>query len=146
MCRVPCACSGLVNPGCGRTITINGFSKGFAMTGYRVGYMAAPLPIVKACTKLQVRGVHPTGGRRGAMHSEQRGGDLGAGAAHLVRLERGAARGVRRAARCVLRAPSRPSRPVCAPTAMMLSVVCCLLSVVCCLLSVFFFSSFGVAS
>eukprot|EP01047_Picozoa_sp_COSAG01_P050636 COSAG01_NODE_5137_length_4461_cov_2.612016_5_plen_425_part_00 len=36
-----------------RTITINGFSKAFAMTGYRVGYMAAPLPIVKACSKLQ---------------------------------------------------------------------------------------------
>lgn len=38
-----------------RTVTINGFSKAFAMTGYRIGYMAAPVPIVKACTKIQVR-------------------------------------------------------------------------------------------
>jgi aspartate aminotransferase len=32
---------------------INGVSKGFAMTGWRLGYMAAPLPIAKACEKLQ---------------------------------------------------------------------------------------------
>ena len=38
-----------------RTVTINGFSKAFAMTGYRIGYMAAPLPIVKTCTKIQVK-------------------------------------------------------------------------------------------
>jgi hypothetical protein len=37
-----------------RTVTINGFSKAFAMTGYRIGYMAAPLPIVKTCAKIQV--------------------------------------------------------------------------------------------
>jgi aspartate aminotransferase len=36
-----------------RTITVNGFSKGFAMTGWRLGYMGAPLAIAKACTKLQ---------------------------------------------------------------------------------------------
>ncbi len=36
-----------------RTVTINGFSKGFAMTGWRLGYMAAPTPIVKACSKIQ---------------------------------------------------------------------------------------------
>jgi aspartate aminotransferase len=36
-----------------RTITINGVSKGFAMTGWRIGYMAAPEWIAKACTKLQ---------------------------------------------------------------------------------------------
>jgi aspartate aminotransferase len=36
-----------------RTITVNGFSKGFAMTGWRLGYMAAPLPIAKACGKIQ---------------------------------------------------------------------------------------------
>lgn len=36
-----------------RTLTINGFSKAYAMTGYRLGYLAAPLPIVKAATKLQ---------------------------------------------------------------------------------------------
>ncbi|MBX2820460.1 MAG: pyridoxal phosphate-dependent aminotransferase [Rhodothermaceae bacterium] len=36
-----------------RTITVNGFSKGFAMTGWRLGYMAGPEPIVKAASKIQ---------------------------------------------------------------------------------------------
>jgi len=36
-----------------RTIIINGLSKGFAMTGWRLGYMAAPAEIVKACEKIQ---------------------------------------------------------------------------------------------
>lgn len=36
-----------------KTITVNGFSKGFAMTGWRVGYIAAPLYIAKACNKMQ---------------------------------------------------------------------------------------------
>lgn len=34
-------------------ITINGVSKGFAMTGYRIGVMAGPEWLAKACTKLQ---------------------------------------------------------------------------------------------
>ncbi len=36
-----------------RTIVVNGMSKGFAMTGWRLGYMAAPEVIAKACTKIQ---------------------------------------------------------------------------------------------
>ncbi|MFY0254254.1 pyridoxal phosphate-dependent aminotransferase [Chitinophaga sp. 30R24] len=36
-----------------RTIIINGLSKGFAMTGWRLGYLAAPLEIAKACDKIQ---------------------------------------------------------------------------------------------
>ncbi len=36
-----------------QTVTINGFSKGFAMTGWRLGYIGAPLWIAKACTKIQ---------------------------------------------------------------------------------------------
>ncbi|CAM3231314.1 pyridoxal phosphate-dependent aminotransferase [Rhodothermus bifroesti] len=36
-----------------RTITVNGFSKSFAMTGWRLGYLAAELPIVKAAAKVQ---------------------------------------------------------------------------------------------
>ncbi|GAA4327742.1 pyridoxal phosphate-dependent aminotransferase [Flaviaesturariibacter amylovorans] len=36
-----------------RTIIINGLSKGFAMTGWRLGYLAAPKEIAKACEKLQ---------------------------------------------------------------------------------------------
>jgi aspartate aminotransferase len=36
-----------------RVILINGLSKGFAMTGWRLGYMAANITIAKACDKLQ---------------------------------------------------------------------------------------------
>lgn len=36
-----------------RTITINGFSKGYAMTGWRLGYMGAPAFIAAACAKIQ---------------------------------------------------------------------------------------------
>lgn len=34
-------------------ITVNGVSKAFAMTGWRIGYMGAPEWIAKACTKMQ---------------------------------------------------------------------------------------------
>lgn len=36
-----------------RTATINGFSKGFCMTGWRLGYMAGPKYIVDSCIKIQ---------------------------------------------------------------------------------------------
>ncbi|MFO7847135.1 MAG: pyridoxal phosphate-dependent aminotransferase [Balneolaceae bacterium] len=36
-----------------RTILINGFSKGFAMTGWRLGYAAGPEPVIKALAKIQ---------------------------------------------------------------------------------------------
>lgn len=36
-----------------RVITINGLAKGFAMTGWRIGYMGASLEIAKACDKMQ---------------------------------------------------------------------------------------------
>lgn len=36
-----------------RTVTINGFAKGFAMTGWRVGYIGAPLWLAKAANKIQ---------------------------------------------------------------------------------------------
>lgn len=36
-----------------RTITVNGFAKGFAMTGWRLGYIGAPKFIADACTKIQ---------------------------------------------------------------------------------------------
>ncbi|RTL56708.1 MAG: aminotransferase class I/II-fold pyridoxal phosphate-dependent enzyme [Sphingobacteriales bacterium] len=36
-----------------RVVVINGLSKGFAMTGWRLGYIAANTDIVKACEKLQ---------------------------------------------------------------------------------------------
>jgi len=36
-----------------RVITVNGVSKSYAMTGWRIGYMGAPLWIANACNKLQ---------------------------------------------------------------------------------------------
>jgi len=36
-----------------RTITVNGFAKGFAMTGWRVGYIGAPKWIADGCNKMQ---------------------------------------------------------------------------------------------
>jgi aspartate aminotransferase len=36
-----------------RVVTVNGVSKGYAMTGWRIGYMGAPLWLSKACNKLQ---------------------------------------------------------------------------------------------
>jgi aspartate aminotransferase len=36
-----------------RVITVNGVSKGYAMTGWRIGYIGAPLWLANACNKLQ---------------------------------------------------------------------------------------------
>ena len=36
-----------------RTVTVNGISKAFAMTGWRIGYLAAPKLLAKACNKMQ---------------------------------------------------------------------------------------------
>lgn len=43
------ACPELYN----QTIVCNGVSKSYAMTGWRIGYAAGPLPIIKAMTKIQ---------------------------------------------------------------------------------------------
>lgn len=36
-----------------RTVTVNGVSKAFAMTGWRIGYIGAPEKIARACNKMQ---------------------------------------------------------------------------------------------
>ena len=36
-----------------RTVTVNGISKAFAMTGWRIGYIGAPKILAKACNKMQ---------------------------------------------------------------------------------------------
>ena len=36
-----------------RTVTVNGLSKGFAMTGWRIGYLGAPQEVASACVKIQ---------------------------------------------------------------------------------------------
>jgi len=41
----------------GRTITINGFSKAYAMTGWRLGYATAPAPILQGMLKIQQHSV-----------------------------------------------------------------------------------------
>ncbi len=50
--------SNLIN----RTITINGMSKGFAMTGWRIGYMGAPIEVAVACEKIQSQFTSATSG------------------------------------------------------------------------------------
>lgn len=40
-----------------RTLLINGFSKAFAMTGWRLGYLCGPAPILKAVIKLHQYGI-----------------------------------------------------------------------------------------
>jgi len=48
-CNILMACPDLV----GRTVVVNGVSKTYAMTGWRIGYAAGPLKLIKAMTKLQ---------------------------------------------------------------------------------------------
>ena len=43
----------LVNEAKRLSIVVNGVSKTYAMTGWRIGYMAGPEDVVKACTKIQ---------------------------------------------------------------------------------------------
>lgn len=38
-----------------RVVLINGFSKGFSMTGWRLGYMVAPEALIKVCDKFQAQ-------------------------------------------------------------------------------------------
>ncbi|WP_428096741.1 pyridoxal phosphate-dependent aminotransferase [Candidatus Rariloculus sp.] len=48
-CSLAAACPSIYD----RTITINGVSKGYAMSGWRIGYAAGPEPIIKAMTTIQ---------------------------------------------------------------------------------------------
>lgn len=43
-----------------RTITLNGFSKTYAMTGFRVGFLAAPVNLIHAMTKVKAATTGPT--------------------------------------------------------------------------------------
>lgn len=58
-----------------RTVLINGFSKTFAMTGWRLGYAAAPQPIIKQMTKLHQFGIMsaPTTAQYGALEALKNG-------------------------------------------------------------------------
>lgn len=66
-----------------RTLTVNGFSKAFAMTGWRLGYLAAPKHFVTACGRIQSQATS------GASSISQKGGlaalELGyAGGEHVA--------------------------------------------------------------
>ena len=43
-----------------RTITLNGFSKTYAMTGFRVGFVAAPVNLIEAMTRIKAATTGPT--------------------------------------------------------------------------------------
>lgn len=48
-----CSPASLSDEAMARCVTINGFSKSYAMTGWRLGYLAGPKELVKAVSKLQ---------------------------------------------------------------------------------------------
>lgn len=58
-----------------RTIVVNGFSKAFAMTGWRLGYAVGPAQIIKAMTKLHQYGIMsaPTMGQYAALEGLRHG-------------------------------------------------------------------------
>ena len=62
-----------------RTIVVNGFSKSHAMTGWRMGYVCAPKPIIAAMTKLHQFGIMsaPTTSQYAAVEAMRSGdGDI----------------------------------------------------------------------
>ena len=62
-----------------RTVLVNGFSKSHAMTGWRMGYVCAPKPIVAAMTKLHQFGIMsaPTTSQYAAIEAVRNGdGDI----------------------------------------------------------------------
>jgi aminotransferase len=62
-----------------RTIVINGFSKAYSMTGWRLGYLAGPAPLVSQMTKLHQYGIMsaPTTSQYAAIEAMEKGdGDI----------------------------------------------------------------------
>jgi aminotransferase len=58
-----------------RTIVINGFSKAYSMTGWRLGYLAGPAPLVSQMTKLHQYGIMsaPTTSQYAAIEAMENG-------------------------------------------------------------------------
>ncbi len=71
-----------------RTVTINGFSKGFSMTGWRLGYLGAPKDIAHACVKIQGQSTSGAASftQVAAMHALQ--SDLGSTTAMCLAFQR----------------------------------------------------------
>ena len=62
-----------------RTVVVNGFSKSHAMTGWRMGYVCAPKPVITAMTKLHQFGIMsaPTTSQYAAVEAMRNGdGDI----------------------------------------------------------------------
>lgn len=62
-----------------RTITLNGFSKAFAMTGWRIGYICAPAPVMKSIVKIHQFTIMcaPTAAQAAALEGLKDGFDTG---------------------------------------------------------------------
>ena len=60
-----------------RTLLVSGFSKAFAMTGWRLGYVCGPAPVLKAMTKLHQYAIMcaPTTAQYAAIEAMERGDD-----------------------------------------------------------------------
>ena len=88
-----------------RTLTMNGVSKAYAMTGWRIGYAAGPAELIKAMDMVQ--GQQTSGGR---LHDRPMG--LGRGADRAAGLHSRPAESVRGAARprCLDAEPGPPHR------------------------------------
>ncbi len=58
-----------------RTVVVNGFSKAFSMTGWRMGYVCGPAPLIKAMTKLHQYGIMsaPTTSQYAAIEAMENG-------------------------------------------------------------------------
>ena len=58
-----------------RTIVVNGFSKAYAMTGWRMGYVCAPAPIIKQALKIHQFGImsSPTTSQYAAIEALEHG-------------------------------------------------------------------------
>jgi aspartate/glutamate/aspartate-prephenate aminotransferase len=70
-----------------RTITVNGFSKAYSMTGWRVGYAAGPAPVMTAITAIQshTSGNAPSVSQHAALRALESTFEGGAGQAFLDR-------------------------------------------------------------
>ncbi|HKX44901.1 MAG TPA: pyridoxal phosphate-dependent aminotransferase [Burkholderiaceae bacterium] len=73
-----------------RTLIVNGMSKAYAMTGWRIGYGAGPLPLIKAMTLLQTQSVSCAASMSqvAAVTALEGPQDCVAGAAHMFQARR----------------------------------------------------------
>lgn len=83
---------GSYEPARERAVTVNGFAKGFAMTGWRLGYMGAPKWLAAACSKIQ--GQFTSGANAFAQKAAAFALDSDLGPTHAMRDEFAKRRGI----------------------------------------------------